>query len=218
MSGNGFKVFITYLFLLLVWSLVYQANFSTPLEPRVLPEDYRATVNIRGEIVPASRHTLRATATHMPAVEIGDGDKTFALDSIDAGLTIELDPPPPPPPPVQVSPASTVTHAPPPKAVPASEAQEIALEQLTAKGWSEAEFDCLVSLWQRESNWNHLAENKSSGAYGIPQSLPGSKMASAGEDWKTNPATQIKWGLGYIEGRYETPCGAWNAFQNKGWY
>jgi uncharacterized protein YabE (DUF348 family) len=98
-------------------------------------------------------------------------------------------------------------------------AQGIARQMmLDSYGWGDDEFACLVSLWQRESNWRVNAHNRSSGAYGIPQALPGSKMASAGADWQTNPATQIKWGLGYISGRYSTPCGAWSAFQSKGWY
>ena len=80
------------------------------------------------------------------------------------------------------------------------------------------QFPCLDKLWKKESGWNHKARNPSSGAYGIPQSLPGSKMASVGSDWQTNPATQVKWGLGYIKGRYGTPCGAWNHSQAKGWY
>jgi uncharacterized protein YabE (DUF348 family) len=85
-------------------------------------------------------------------------------------------------------------------------------------GWGDDEFACLVSLWQRESGWNHTSLNRSSGAYGIPQALPGSKMASAGADWQTNPATQIAWGLGYIKGRYGTPCGAWAHFGSHNWY
>lgn len=97
-------------------------------------------------------------------------------------------------------------------------AKEIAWGLLQRKGWGEAEYDCLVALWTRESGWNHLAENPSSGAYGIPQALPGSKMATAGADWRTNPRTQIVWGLSYIQGRYSTPCGAWAAFLSKGWY
>jgi hypothetical protein len=88
---------------------------------------------------------------------------------------------------------------------------------LAARGWS-GHFGCLDALWQRESGWNHRAMNPSSGAYGIPQSLPGSKMASAGADWRTNPVTQIRWGLGYIASRYGTPCGAWAHSQATGWY
>ena len=97
-------------------------------------------------------------------------------------------------------------------------AQDIAHTMVLERGWDEAQFSCLVSLWNRESGWRINAANPSSGAYGIPQALPGSKMASAGADWQTNPATQITWGLGYITSRYGTPCGAWSAFQSKGWY
>jgi hypothetical protein len=75
-----------------------------------------------------------------------------------------------------------------------------------------------VQLWNKESGWRVDAENRSSGAYGIPQALPGSKMASIAADWRTNPATQITWGLNYVAGRYSTPCGAWSSFQAKGWY
>jgi hypothetical protein len=77
-------------------------------------------------------------------------------------------------------------------------------------GFGLDQFACLNKLWNKESGWNYRAENRSSGAYGIPQSLPGSKMAAFGSDWRTNPATQIKWGLDYIKRRYDTPCGAWN--------
>jgi hypothetical protein len=89
---------------------------------------------------------------------------------------------------------------------------------LSSYGWSSDQLGCLVSLWNRESSWRVDAENPSSGAYGIPQSLPGSKMASAGADWRTNPATQIRWGLGYIHDRYGSPCGAWAHSQATGWY
>ena len=96
--------------------------------------------------------------------------------------------------------------------------QDIARALLSTFGWSEDQFGCLDSLWERESHWNPFAENSSSGAYGIPQSLPGSKMASVAPDWRTNPVTQIKWGLGYIEDRYGSPCGAWGHSQSHGWY
>ena len=97
-------------------------------------------------------------------------------------------------------------------------AQAIARDRVLARGWSEDEFSCLVELWKRESGWRVNAHNVGSGAYGIPQALPGEKMASVGADWQTNPATQITWGLGYVAGRYGTPCGAWASFQDKGWY
>ena len=97
-------------------------------------------------------------------------------------------------------------------------AQAIAYQMVIARGWDSSQFDCLVSLWDRESHWNVYDLNTSSGAYGIPQALPGSKMASAGDDWATNPATQITWGLGYITGRYGTPCGAWDHSNAVNWY
>jgi len=77
---------------------------------------------------------------------------------------------------------------------------------------------CLEKLWDKESHWTTTAKNKSSGAYGIAQALPGSKMASIGSDWSWNPETQIKWGLSYIKGRYKTPCAAWSHSQSSGWY
>jgi len=96
--------------------------------------------------------------------------------------------------------------------------RDIARALLPQFGFSSDQFGCLDSLWTRESGWNPSASNASSGAYGIPQSLPGSKMASAGADWATNPATQIEWGLGYIRDRYGSPCGAWGHSESYGWY
>jgi murein DD-endopeptidase MepM/ murein hydrolase activator NlpD len=93
-----------------------------------------------------------------------------------------------------------------------------AREMLGEYGWGEDQFGCLDSLWNRESNWDHRAENPSSGAFGIPQSLPGNKMASAGADWRTNPLTQIEWGLSYIRDVYGSPCSAWGHSQSTGWY
>ncbi|MDN4474201.1 G5 domain-containing protein [Demequina zhanjiangensis] len=85
-------------------------------------------------------------------------------------------------------------------------------------GWTDGQWQCLEALWTRESGWSHTAHNSSSGAHGIPQALPGSKMASAGADWYSNPATQIKWGLGYVKNRYGSPCNAWGHFTSVGWY
>lgn len=102
--------------------------------------------------------------------------------------------------------------------VPAGEAQKIARAMLSDFGWSpSSQFGCLVNLWNKESHWNTHASNPS-GAYGIPQALPGSKMSSAGPDWQNNASTQIKWGMGYIRDRYSSPCGAWAHSQSTGWY
>jgi hypothetical protein len=107
-----------------------------------------------------------------------------------------------------------VTSAPPD---PGS-AQSIAYNMLASFGFSPATFfGCLKDMWDRESGWQYDAENPS-GAYGIPQALPGSKMASAGADWQTNPATQIKWGLGYIKAIYGDPCKAWAFWQVNHYY
>ena len=103
-------------------------------------------------------------------------------------------------------------------AVEPGTARAIGLEMVLARGWGQDQFACLDALWSRESGWRTNAANGSSGAYGIPQALPGSKMATAGADWQTNPATQITWGLGYITGRYGTPCGAWEFFSARNWY
>jgi tellurite resistance protein len=94
----------------------------------------------------------------------------------------------------------------------------IAQGMLPQFGFSADQFSCLDSLWTKESGWNPAADNPTSSAFGIPQALPGSKMASAGADWATNPATQIRWGLGYIADVYGSPCSAWSHSQANNWY
>ena len=96
--------------------------------------------------------------------------------------------------------------------------QEIAHAMLLREGESVAEWNCLDELWGRESGWETTVTNASSGAYGIPQALPAWKMASAGSDWRTNPVTQIKWGLGYIADAYGTPCAALSHSNSYGYY
>jgi hypothetical protein len=97
-------------------------------------------------------------------------------------------------------------------------AQQIGYDMLPAFGFSQStQWGCLLDLWNQESSWLWDAEN-ASGAYGIPQALPGDKMASAGADWQTDPTTQIRWGLGYIQSVYGTPCGAWDHEEADGWY
>lgn len=98
-------------------------------------------------------------------------------------------------------------------------AQETARDLAAAQyGWGDDQFSCLVSLWTRESGWSYTALNASSGAAGIPQALPGDKMAVIGADWETNPATQIAWGLAYISSSYGTPCAAWGHSESYNWY
>ncbi len=85
-------------------------------------------------------------------------------------------------------------------------------------GWGTAQFSCLNRLWTRESMWNYRSRNKQSGAHGIPQALPATKYETIGSDWRTNPITQMNWGLKYIKVRYQTPCKALNIFYRKNWY
>lgn len=144
-----------------------------------------------------------------------EGAEAVALDR--GGYSVGVKPKPTP------TPTATATSkrsgwAPPFVTPDPGTAQAIAYDMVRARGWGDDQFACLVALWNKESGWRVNAYNRSSGAYGIPQSLPGSKMGSAGADWETNPATQITWGLGYIGGRYGTPCGAWGHSQSTGWY
>ena len=115
--------------------------------------------------------------------------------------------------------AAQQTTAPQPAAsAPSGSPQQIAEQMLSQFGWSSGQFSCLQPLWALESGWNIYASNPGSGAYGIPQALPGSKMASAGPDWQSDAATQIRWGLTYIQGTYGSPCAAWSHEEADGWY
>jgi len=117
------------------------------------------------------------------------------------------------------APSGAPAAAGPPAAPPnPGSAQSIAYNMMSSFGFNpKTYFSCLNNIWTRESGWAYNAENPS-GAYGIPQALPGSKMASAGADWQTNPATQIRWGLGYIKSMYGDPCSAWSFWQAHGYY
>ncbi|GHD98273.1 transglycosylase SLT domain-containing protein [Streptomyces alanosinicus] len=112
--------------------------------------------------------------------------------------------------------AGMALSAAPAQAAPASasSAQAIAKKMIP----DAAQFNAFSKIVSHESGWNPSATNSSSGAYGLVQALPGSKMASAGADWKTNPATQIKWGLDYMNSRYGSPVKAWSFWQANGWY
>lgn len=123
------------------------------------------------------------------------------------------------------APKATAKPAPRPVAKPAPTSRPAARVPSVAEARSyaaqrvgSAQFKCLDRLWQKESDWNPKARNPSSGAYGIPQALPATKLASAGSDWRTNPVTQVKWGLGYIDNRYGSPCAAWRHSQDHNWY
>jgi uncharacterized protein YabE (DUF348 family) len=123
-------------------------------------------------------------------------------------------PPPAPKPAPKPAPTTVIVVTP-------GSAQAIAKSMMGTYGWNTtSQFSCLVNLWNGESGWRWNATNPSSGAYGIPQAWPANKMATAGADWRTNPRTQIRWGMGYIKGRYGTPCAAWSAWLSRSphWY
>ena len=100
-----------------------------------------------------------------------------------------------------------------------SGAKKVAQEIMKSEySWGDYQFSCLNSLWTKESHWNYRARNPRSGAHGIPQALPAVKMEVVSSDWRTNPVTQIRWGLRYIDIRYETHCRAWSKFQRSRYY
>jgi hypothetical protein len=145
-----------------------------------------------------------AVAATMPAGTIGATATATAVATATAGQS--------PAPSASPQPTATATAM-----ARSGSPQQIAKAMLGSFGWSSSQFSCLDPLWARESGWSVTAENPS-GAYGIPQALPGAKMASAGPDWQTSAATQIKWGLEYIKDTYGSPCGAWAHEEATGWY
>ncbi|NGN68034.1 transglycosylase SLT domain-containing protein [Streptomyces sp. A7024] len=110
--------------------------------------------------------------------------------------------------------AVPAAHAATPAAAPAAKAKKLAKTMVK----DDKQFACFSKIVEHESHWDHTAQNASSGAYGLVQALPGNKMASEGADWRTNPETQLKWGLDYMKERYGSPCGAWDHWQKNRWY
>lgn len=160
---------------------------------------------------------VTASTGHEPSVYVPYSASVFSPAVIPYGNLQTpqptASPSPSPSPSPTPSPRPTVTPR-----LPVFDKAELKLFALHALKDNATQFSCLDRLWTRESGWNPYARNKSSGAYGIPQALPGSRMAIVAADWKTNPYTQIMWGLGYIHGRYVTPCKAWSHSQTYGWY
>jgi hypothetical protein len=149
-----------------------------------------------------------AVAATMPAGTIGATATAVATATAATAATAVKSPAP------SAAPQPTATAT---AAARSGSPEQIAEEMLGSFGWASSQFSCLEPLWARESGWSVTAENPS-GAYGIPQALPGAKMASAGPDWQTSAATQIKWGLGYIKDTYGSPCAAWAHEEATGWY
>ncbi|WP_289019268.1 hypothetical protein [uncultured Ornithinimicrobium sp.] len=170
------------------------------------------------EAAAAERAAQEAAAAEQAAEEQAAAEAAARTESQAASRSAARQPAPEPTREPAPQPTQQPAPQPSPQPVSSGDARSIARSMLSGYGWGEDQFGCLDSLWMKESGWNHTAMNPSSGAYGIPQSLPGSKMASAGADWQTNPATQIAWGLGYISERYGSPCNAWAHSQAVNWY
>lgn len=167
---------------------------------------------LRGSADRASRDAIRSDLTQESEAVAAQArqhaeqqQQRVRAEAKTAGSASAVPPPapPPPPPPVGGSPSAN---------------RDLGRVMTLEYGWDEGQFGCLDQIWSQESNWTTTAQNPSSGAYGIPQALPGTKMATVAPDWQTNPATQIAWGLGYIADRYGTPCSAWSFKQSAGWY
>ena len=165
--------------------------------------------------VDASPPRPNAAVAQERAASAGDVSRSQARTSLTQALDERRDHP-------AVSDATstvgTASHTARAASIVPDDPRAIAESMLDDYGWSSSEMSCLDDLWISESNWDVDATNPTSGAYGIPQALPAGKMATAGSDWRTNPATQIEWGLDYIQSSYGTPCSAWEFKQANDWY
>ena len=178
--------------------------------------DTGISAGTRASLVWQEQRILQQYRRERPAVKPKPRPKPVPAPTTAAPQPAATTPAPPP-----SSPAPTqapATTAPPPIAVSGTP-QEYAQSLMGQYGWDDSQMSCLIPLWNNESGWNLYASNPSSGAYGIPQALPGDKMAAAGADWQTDADTQIRWGLGlYIKPVYGTPCAAWAHEEADGWY
>lgn len=179
--------------------------FTLPTNAPVPSQSFTAAADVRDPSVTRDSYTVTAPK---PKPKVAAAVTTATTQTAPAVTSSQPDTPAP----TTVAPQAANWSTDP------GSAEAYALSQLPNYGWGQDQFGCLVQLWTRESGWSVSADNTSSGAYGIPQALPGSKMASAGPDWQTNPHTQITWGLGYIQGSYGSPCQAWAHETSAGWY
>jgi hypothetical protein len=152
------------------------------------------------------RQVVRTKAAKVRAAQAMDARKAQALAAQIAAVEAAIEA------------KQAVSTGPGPTTAATAAAKKWAAREVRRMGYEPVQFTCLDNLWTRESGWNPRADNPTSTAYGIPQSLPGSKMASAGADWRTNPKTQMAWGLRYIEARYGDPCHAWAHSEKENWY
>ncbi|MFM8672840.1 MAG: transglycosylase SLT domain-containing protein [Candidatus Nanopelagicus sp.] len=182
-------------------SAAFLAFFLLIAEPAYASSNLTSSVTI-----PAIELSLEST---QPVAPVEEFDPTPSLLELDAVKTVDATAM------ALVSVAARQVDL----ARQAEGAKSIAQELIAANyTWSAKQFTCLDQLWTKESNWNYKARNRVTGAHGIPQALPATKMEIVGTDWRTNPVTQITWGLKYIKERYNTPCAAWSKFKRSNWY
>lgn len=184
---------------------------STPARPSVETAAYRAAMVGSHQGVWFHLNAESATLDTSAASSNVFGDPPASGSPAEPAATppAPAKPPAKPAVPAQPKPAQQQTSSSVMAAI-SDNPRDIAQAMASSRGWAGNQWLCLDKLWMHESRYETTVRNRYSGAYGIPQALPASKMATAGADWRTNPVTQIKWGLEYISGRYDTPCGAWS--------
>jgi len=186
-----------------IWSIVASMLFLSSALPSAYGLEFpvNSTVELQGDAT-----ALASAATPLDSAAALYGSINLASTSVGAMFSSDLA--------LVSSISASVEMARTPEG-----AQQVAEIILTEEyGFGESQFACLDSLWTRESHWNYKAHNYRSGAHGIAQALPAEKMSVVGTDWRTNPVTQIRWGIRYITMRYDTPCKAWSFFKSRNYY
>jgi hypothetical protein len=196
-----------------VWGFAFTAAVGFALVNVVDPYSGSAATPAYADTLQKIEQTSRFGDAPVQSMTAPDAS-AIAITREAPGVKPKPTPTPTPTPTPAKSSSSSSAGAPSAPAPDPGSAKAIAYQMVHARGWGDDQYSCLVSLWNRESGWRVNASNPS-GAYGIPQALPGSKM---GPGWQTDANVQISWGLGYIQGRYTNPCGAWAHSQSSGWY
>ena len=186
-----------------IWASVATLLFVTSAQPTAYGLEFPMTTRLVLPDAPAGTALLVVAPSTATAVA---ASLTSALDSRRAVFSSEI---------AQVSAMSLSIEA----ARKPLGAKRVTKAMMDAEyGWGEEQYTCLNRLWTKESHWNYQARNPRSGAHGIAQALPATKMEKVGTDWRTNPVTQIQWGLLYISERYDSPCAAWNKWRRSHYY
>ena len=199
-----------------IWGFAFTAAVGFALVNVVDPYSGSAATPAYADTIQSIQQDARYGAVPVQSLTAPDASGTAVTrDTLGVKLKPKPTPTPTPTPSKKASSSSSGGSSAPSAPIPSpGTAQAIAYQMMQSRGWGDDQYSCLVSLWNRESGWRVNASNPS-GAYGIPQALPGSKM---GPGWQTDASVQISWGLGYIAGRYTNPCGAWAHSQSTGWY